>query len=106
MVVGAEGVWGSLLMFGIMLPLVQWLPGAEGQGIHEDSIDTLVMLRNSWPILGAVLLVMCTNAGYNVAGGCGGVRTGCWICGRAVQGGQGRQPPSGARAAQCGGITA
>lgn len=27
-------------MLCIMLPIVQRLPGKDGQGIHEDSVDT------------------------------------------------------------------
>ena len=40
-IVGFEGLWGSLAMVAVLLPLVQHLPGAEGGGLHEDSIDTL-----------------------------------------------------------------
>lgn len=39
-IVGFEGVWGSLAMFLVMLPIVQHVPGAEGSGIHENSLDT------------------------------------------------------------------
>lgn len=39
-IVGFEGVWGTLAMFLVMLPIVQHLPGAEGSGIHENSLDT------------------------------------------------------------------
>jgi hypothetical protein len=41
MLVGYEGVFGTIFMLGIMLPLVQHLPGVEGQGIHENTLDTL-----------------------------------------------------------------
>ncbi len=40
-IVGFEGLWGSAAMVGVLLPIVQRLPGKEGGGIHEDSIDTL-----------------------------------------------------------------
>lgn len=40
-IVGYEGLFGALGMLGIMLPLVQRLPGEDGKGIHEDSVDTL-----------------------------------------------------------------
>ncbi len=40
-IVGFEGLWGSLAMVVVLLPLVQHLPGVEGGGVHEDSIDTL-----------------------------------------------------------------
>ncbi|PSC71303.1 Drug Metabolite Transporter (DMT) Superfamily [Micractinium conductrix] len=66
-VVGFEGVFGSLLM-AALLPVVQRLPGREGGGLHEDSIDTLAQLQGSpeiraavWAYMGGVLL-------YNVSG--------------------------------------
>ncbi len=40
-IVGFEGLWGSLAMLLVLLPLVQRLPGVDGGGLHEDSIDTL-----------------------------------------------------------------
>lgn len=39
-IVGYEGLFGSISMLFVMLPLVQHLPGVDGQGIHEDSRDT------------------------------------------------------------------
>ena len=45
-IVGFEGLFGSLMMIVVLLPTVQFLPGTDGLGIHEDSIDTLhVRLR-------------------------------------------------------------
>ena len=40
-IVGFEGLWGSAAMLLLLLPLVYLLPGADGSGIHEDSLDTL-----------------------------------------------------------------
>ena len=39
-IVGYEGLFGASAMLFLMLPIVQRLPGKDGQGIHEDSIDT------------------------------------------------------------------
>ena len=50
---------------------MQFLPGPEGEGIHEDSLESLHMLTHSLPrwaipaVLGANSL---TLLGYNVAG--------------------------------------
>ena len=44
-IVGYEGLFGSFFMLCLMLPLVQRLPGQDGQGIHEDSLDTLHVRR-------------------------------------------------------------
>ena len=40
-IVGYEGVFGAIAMIVVMLPIVQFLPGQDGSGIHEDTIDTL-----------------------------------------------------------------
>ena len=40
-IVGFEGLWGSAAMVLLLLPLVQFLPGKEGAGIHEDTIESL-----------------------------------------------------------------
>ena len=40
-IVGWEGVIGLLAMVVIMLPTVYFLPGVDGEGVHEDTIDSL-----------------------------------------------------------------
>ena len=40
-IVGYEGVFGAIAMIAVMLPIVQFLPGQDGSGIHEDTVDTL-----------------------------------------------------------------
>ena len=39
-IVGYEGVFGFIFMAAFMLPIVQRLPGNDGDGLHEDSFDT------------------------------------------------------------------
>ena len=39
-IVGYEGVFGFFFMMAFMLPIVQRLPGNDGDGLHEDSFDT------------------------------------------------------------------
>ena len=39
-IVGVEGLFGSLIMLVAVLPIVQQLPGTDGKGLHEDSVDT------------------------------------------------------------------
>lgn len=53
-IVGYEGLFGTIVMFCVMLPLVQWLPGQDGQGVHEDSIDTWHVSGGALPSLFAV----------------------------------------------------
>ena len=40
-IVGVEGVFGSLIMILVLLPLVSVLPGQDGAGLHENTLDTL-----------------------------------------------------------------
>lgn len=40
-IVGFEGVFGSIAMICVMLPAVSLIKGHEGDGIHEDTLDTL-----------------------------------------------------------------
>ena len=40
-IVGVEGLFGSIIMIGFLLPLVSILPGKDGSGLHEDTWDTL-----------------------------------------------------------------
>lgn len=46
-IVGYEGVFGVAFMAALLLPAVRLLPGAEGDGIHEDTLDTFAMIRHS-----------------------------------------------------------
>jgi hypothetical protein len=46
-IVGFEGVFGSFFMLCILLPLAYFLPGPEGLGLHEDTLDTLAMIKSS-----------------------------------------------------------
>jgi drug/metabolite transporter (DMT)-like permease len=69
-IVGYEGLFGTLAMFLFLLPLVQRLPGADGQGIHEDSYDTWHMIRNNPAISRILILQLIASLLYNVAGMC------------------------------------
>ncbi len=67
-VVGLEGLYGTALTLGLVLPIAQLLPGREGGGIHEDSWESLHMLAGSAPLRWAVGLTLLTVAVYNVTG--------------------------------------
>eukprot|EP00457_Paulinella_chromatophora_P008099 gb/GEZN01008126.1/.p1 GENE.gb/GEZN01008126.1/~~gb/GEZN01008126.1/.p1 ORF type:complete len:457 (-),score=55.12 gb/GEZN01008126.1/:18-1388(-) len=67
-VVGMEGLWGSLLMMFVFLPACWVLPGNDVGGHYENFYDSLVKLYNSSAIrliLGAYWLAVL---GYNVCG--------------------------------------
>ena len=65
-IVGFEGVFGSALMLAVMLPAAQLLPGPEGVGLHENSWDTLAMVRNSRPLQAVLVIDMVALLAYNM----------------------------------------
>ena len=40
-IVGYEGLFGSITMICVLLPLVALVKGHDGDGLHEDSLETL-----------------------------------------------------------------
>ena len=61
MVLGYEGLIGFLITTLIIMPISQFIDSTEGNGIHEDSIDTFIMLKNNnmiifWVILFIILI--------------------------------------------------
>jgi len=67
-VVGYEGLLGLLFTAGIMAPITYHLPGVEGEGLHENFLDTFAMISNS-PTLQTVLGIdMVMFMAYNLAG--------------------------------------
>jgi len=69
-IVGYEGLFGTVAMAFFLLPLVQRLPGTDGQGIHEDSHDTWHMIRNTPTIFHMLMLQSAACLLYNVSGMC------------------------------------
>eukprot|EP00762_Andalucia_godoyi_P003160 ANDGO_01067.mRNA.1 Uncharacterized protein C12G12.12 len=50
-IVGWEGLYGTVLMSFLVLPILQNIPGEDVGGKAENTEDTLVMLGNSAPLL-------------------------------------------------------
>jgi hypothetical protein len=69
-IVGYEGLFGAVAMLGALLPLVQRLPGVDGQGIHEDSKDTWHMIMHSPAIFKLLILDAGALLAYNISGMC------------------------------------
>ena len=46
-VVGMEGFFGAFIMLVIVLPVVAYVPGTDGDGVHENAVDSAHMLGNS-----------------------------------------------------------
>jgi hypothetical protein len=66
--VGLKGFWGFIVCSCVCLPAVQFLPGTEGNGIHEDIVDTFCMLGNSTITLVFAILYAFFILGYNIGG--------------------------------------
>lgn len=49
-IVGWEGVFGTLIMVLVLLPVVYFVPGEDGSGLHENTIETLHVRFLSPPI--------------------------------------------------------
>jgi drug/metabolite transporter (DMT)-like permease len=54
LIIGVEGIWGVIGTAGVFLPAVQFMGGYEGTGVHEDSTDTLQMLKRM-PVFNLVI---------------------------------------------------
>lgn len=67
-IVGYEGVFGTLAMVLIMMPIVYFVPGPEGQGLHEDTLDTFHMISHNPRLIAILLIDLVALLLYNVAG--------------------------------------
>lgn len=68
MVVGVEGFWGTVICGAIFMPIAQFaFPGmADGNGIHEDTYDALVMCTQNKTIILFSILYLSVNLGKNL----------------------------------------
>jgi len=64
-VVGMEGVWGTVLMLAIAFPVAYWIPGND-KGCYENIFDSIEMARNSVQIQITLFAFFVTVAFYNV----------------------------------------
>lgn len=64
-VVGAEGVFGLLVMTAIVLPVVSVLPGTDGDGVREDAIDAAYQFGSNGKLAALVLGYWLSIAFYN-----------------------------------------
>jgi hypothetical protein len=70
LIVGAEGIWGLLGTSLIFLPICQNIGTVddEGNGVHEDTIDTFLMLGNEPLLIGLLILYILSILGLNTFG--------------------------------------
>ncbi|WIA30810.1 hypothetical protein OEZ86_000868 [Tetradesmus obliquus] len=67
-IVGFEGLFGSFFMLAILLPLAYVLPGPEGLGLHENTLDTLAMIKSSKGLQTVLGIDMFALLAYNMSG--------------------------------------
>jgi len=68
LIVGMEGLYGLLLCSFISMPIAYFLPGEEGLGLHEDTLDSFVMIGNSVTLLLITLLYVVVILVFNLFG--------------------------------------
>jgi len=67
--VGMEGLWGSLLMGLLILPLFQYIvPGSDVGKVYENSGDTFAMIGNSSALQKLLTVSFVSVLIYNVCG--------------------------------------
>jgi hypothetical protein len=64
MICGVEGIW-SFLMCLLCQIIAQYMPGDEGNGIHEDTADTFRMIHNNKSLWGIVVVSWFLGITYN-----------------------------------------
>jgi hypothetical protein len=65
LLIGMEGLWGTLICVAILYPLAYYLPGTDHESI-EDPFNTLAMIKNSSSIQLIFLLYFLSIFAYNV----------------------------------------
>jgi drug/metabolite transporter (DMT)-like permease len=70
LIVGVEGMWGLVLTIAVFLPICQNVGNLndEGNGVHEDSLDTITMLGNFPTLIGLSVGYLVGILGLNVCG--------------------------------------
>jgi hypothetical protein len=68
LIVGMEGFWGIIGTACIFLPALQFRGGEAGNGVHEDTWDTLLLIKNNPTQLVWLILVLVSILGLNLFG--------------------------------------
>ena len=67
-IMGLSGLYGTAMCAGVFMPLAAAMPGAEGNGLHEDTLDTFAMLRSSRTLLVLALCYIVAISAFNLFG--------------------------------------
>jgi hypothetical protein len=65
MICGIEGMWSFIMCGLICQPIAQYMPGEEGNGIREDTLDTFEMIKNDLSLIGLVVFSWFLGITYN-----------------------------------------
>ena len=65
MICGLEGTWTFIMTAVVLMPIVQFIPGKEGNGVHEDSLDTFIMMKNNPTIILVTFFLWAFGLSYN-----------------------------------------
>lgn len=68
LVVGMEGLWSLILCSFVFMPITQFIPGVEGDGLHEDTIDTFHMLIQNKLLAGLMVAFFFCVFIFNISG--------------------------------------
>eukprot|EP00771_Trimastix_marina_P001178 gnl/Trimastix_PCT/2230.p1 GENE.gnl/Trimastix_PCT/2230~~gnl/Trimastix_PCT/2230.p1 ORF type:complete len:382 (+),score=130.09 gnl/Trimastix_PCT/2230:55-1200(+) len=68
LIVALEGFWGFFICSAIVFPIVYFLPGKSGDGIHEDTLDSFIMIGNNPVLLVFIILYTLSILFFNIYG--------------------------------------
>lgn len=68
MIVGMEGVWGVVMCFAIIFPVVGSVPGSDVGGVMENLQNDEAMLKNSTQLQTVIIVYLVSCFTYNIAG--------------------------------------
>ena len=67
--VGMEGLWGTVLMGAVVLPLFQYMiPGSDVGGVYENTADTATMISHSASLQTLLMISFVSVLVYNICG--------------------------------------
>ncbi|KAJ5075224.1 hypothetical protein M0811_07577 [Anaeramoeba ignava] len=66
-IVGFEGMWGFLFCIVFMI-IAYFLPGKDGNGLHENTLDSFVMLYHSGVLIAFTFTYIAVVFVYNITG--------------------------------------
>ncbi|KAK8900442.1 hypothetical protein M9Y10_002769 [Tritrichomonas musculus] len=65
MICGLEGTWTFIMTALVLMPIVQFIPSQEGNGVHEDTLDTFEMMKNNHSIIIITFFLCAFGLSYN-----------------------------------------